>query len=110
MLDEVEVDICKWVENKEVVIGFGYLVYIIVDLCYQVIKCVVKQFLQEGGLLKMYNIVDCLEMVMWESKKMFFNFDWFFVVFYNMMGVFIEMFILLFVIVCVIGWVVYIIE
>lgn len=58
----------------------------------------------------MYYIVDCLEMVMWEIKKMFLNFDWFLVVFYNMMGVFIEMFILLFVIVCVIGWVVYIIE
>lgn len=58
----------------------------------------------------MYNIVDRLETVMWESKKMFFNFDWFFVVFYNMMGVFIEMFILLFVIVRVIGWAAYIIE
>lgn len=67
--DEAEADIRKRVENKEVVIGFGHPVYTIADPRHQVIKRVAKQLSQEGGSLKMYNIADRLETVMWESKR-----------------------------------------
>ena len=67
--DEAEADIRKRVENKEVVIGFGHLVYTIADPRHQVIKSVAKQLSQEGGSLKMYNIADRLEEVMWETKR-----------------------------------------
>lgn len=110
LFDDVEVDICCCVENKEVVIGFGYLVYMIFDLCNKVIKGVVYKLLKEVGDLKLYDIVECFELVMWDVKKMFLNFDWFSVVLYYMMGVLIVMFMLLFVILCMFGWSVYIIE
>lgn len=67
--DEAEADIRKRVENKEVVIGFGHPVYTIADPRHQVIKRVAKQLSQEGGSLKMYNIADRLEDVMWETKR-----------------------------------------
>ncbi|STM20356.1 2-methylcitrate synthase [Escherichia coli] len=57
------------VENKEVVIGFGHPVYTIADPRHQVIKRVAKQLSQEGGSLKMYNIADRLETVMWRAKR-----------------------------------------
>jgi len=97
-------------ERKELIMGFGHRVYTTSDPRNSVNKKMSKTLAEEKGDLRLYEISEAVEKVMWDEKKLFANADFFAASVYHFMGIPTYLFTPIFVCSRITGWAAHVME
>ena len=100
----------KMLANKEKIMGFGHRVYKTSDPRNTVIKEWSRKLAEDAGDMKLYDVSEAVEKVMWDEKGLFPNLDFYSASAYHFMGIPTGLFTPIFVMSRITGWAAHIIE
>jgi len=100
----------KMIAEKKKIMGFGHAVYRKSDPRSAIIKTYARQLADEAGSSEIYDIAEAIEEVMWSTKELFPNADFFHAPAYKYMGLPTKLFTPLFVCGRTAGWAAHVFE
>jgi 2-methylcitrate synthase len=108
--EEAEVGILGRLERKEKIMGFGHRIYTVSDPRSGVIKEWAARLAVTEDRKRMLAVAERIERVMWNTKKLFPNLDFYSAIAYRFCGVPTELYTPLFVLSRISGWMAHIME
>lgn len=108
--DAAETGLKEMLANKAKIMGFGHRVYTTSDPRSDIIKAWSKKLSEQAGDMKLYEVSERIEKVMWDEKKLFPNLDFYSASAYHLCGIPTNMFTPIFVMSRITGWAAHIIE
>ncbi len=85
--DEAESGLKDLLARKEKIMGFGHRVYTVSDPRSDIIKRWAKDLADDVNDTRLYSVSERIEKVMWDSKKLFPNLDFYSASAYHFMGI-----------------------
>lgn len=96
--------------RKEKIMGFGHAVYRTSDPRNATIRAWSKKLCEAAGEMRLFEVSEAIEKLMWDEKKLFANLDFYSASAYHMMGIPTPLFTPIFVVSRITGWSAHIME
>ena len=109
-VEEIEPALMGMFERKEIIMGFGHAIYRTSDPRNAIIKDWSEKLAAEAGDTKLFDISVEVARVMWDTKELFPNADFFHASAYNYMGIPTKIFTPIFVMSRLTGWAAHVME
>ena len=108
--EEAAAEVLKMLARKDKIMGFGHRVYTTSDPRNSVNKNMSRVLAEEAGDMRLYDVSEAVEKVMWDEKKLFANADFFAASVYHFMGIPTYLFTPIFVCSRITGWAAHVME